>query len=40
MRACEESEKKKRKRNMPGPTEGSSSSAPSKYHIIYMPLAG
>jgi hypothetical protein len=40
MRTCEAAEDKKRKRTMPGPTGGSSSSAPLKYCMIYMPLAG
>jgi hypothetical protein len=40
MRACEESEEKKRKRTMPGPTRGSSSGAPLMYRIFYTPPVG
>jgi hypothetical protein len=39
MKACEAAEEKKRKRTMLGPTEGSSSIAPPKYHMVSMPLA-
>jgi hypothetical protein len=37
MKACEAAEEKKR--TMLGPTEGSSSIAPPKYHMVSMPLA-
>jgi hypothetical protein len=37
MRACEVAEEKKRKRTTPGPTRGSSSSAPPKYRMVYTP---
>jgi hypothetical protein len=40
MKACEVGEEKKRKRTMPGPTESSSSGAPSKYHMVYTPPMG
>jgi hypothetical protein len=40
MKACEAVEEKKRKRTMSGPTGGSPSSAPPKYHMVYMPPAG
>jgi hypothetical protein len=40
MKACEAVEEKKRKRIMPGPTGGSSSTAPPKYRMVYMPPAG
>jgi hypothetical protein len=40
MRACEESEEKKRKRTTPGPTRGSSSGAPLMYRIFYTPPVG
>jgi hypothetical protein len=40
MKACEAAEEKKRKRTMPRPTGGSSSSAPPKYHTIYTPPTG
>jgi hypothetical protein len=40
MKACEAAEEKKRKRAVSGPSEGSSSSAPSKYRMIYIPPAG
>jgi hypothetical protein len=37
MRACEVAEEKKRKRNTPGPTGGSSSDGPPKYCMVYTP---
>jgi hypothetical protein len=37
MRACGESEKKKRKRTMPGSYGGNSSCAPPKYRMVYTP---
>jgi hypothetical protein len=40
MKACEVAEEKKRKRTMSGPTGGSSSGAPLKYRMVYMPLVG
>jgi hypothetical protein len=40
MKACEAAEEKKRKRTMPGPTECSSSGAPPKYCMVYMPPVG
>jgi hypothetical protein len=40
MKACEVGEEKKRKRAMPGPSEGSSSGAPPKYRMIYTPPTG
>jgi hypothetical protein len=40
MWACEVAEEKKRKRTTPGPTGGSSSNVPPKYHMIYTPPAG
>jgi hypothetical protein len=40
MKACEVAEEKKRKRIMPGPSEGSSSGAPLKYRMIYTPSVG
>jgi hypothetical protein len=39
MKACEVVEEKKRKRTMSGHTRGSSSSAPLKYCMVYMPSA-
>jgi hypothetical protein len=38
MKACEVAEEKKR--TTPGPTRGSSSGAPPKYHMVYTPHAG
>jgi hypothetical protein len=38
MKACEVAEEKKR--TTPGPTRGSSSGAPPKYHMVYTPPAG
>jgi hypothetical protein len=40
MKACEAAEEKNRKRVMSGPSEGSSSGAPPKYHMIYTPAVG
>jgi hypothetical protein len=40
MKACEAVEEKKRKSTKSGPTGGSFSSAPLKYHMVYTPLAG
>jgi hypothetical protein len=40
MRSCEVAEEKKRKRTTPGPIGGSSSSAPSKYCMIYTAPVG
>jgi hypothetical protein len=40
MKAYEVAEEKKRKRAMPGPSEGSSSGAPLKYRVICTPLMG
>jgi hypothetical protein len=40
MKACEAVEEKKGKRTMSGPTVGSSSSAPLKYRMVYMPPVG
>jgi hypothetical protein len=40
MKACEEVEKKKRKRVVSGPSGGSLSSAPLKYRMICTPLTG
>jgi hypothetical protein len=40
MKACEAAEEKKRKREVSGPSEGSSSGAPLKYRMIYTPPAG
>jgi hypothetical protein len=40
MKACEAAEEKKRKRTMPGPTGCSSSGAPPKYCMVYMPPVG
>jgi hypothetical protein len=40
MRAYEAADEKKRKRTMPGSSRGSSSDAPPKYHMVYMPPAG
>jgi hypothetical protein len=40
MRAREVSEEKKRKMTMLGSTGGSSSGAPPKYHMVYMPPVG
>jgi hypothetical protein len=37
MRVCEVAEEKKRKRNTPGPTGGSSSDGPPKYCMVYIP---
>jgi hypothetical protein len=39
MKVCEVAEEKK-KRAMPGTTGGSSSSAPSKYRMVYTPPVG
>jgi hypothetical protein len=39
MKACEVAEEKKRKRVVSGPFGGSSSIAPPKYHMIYIPPA-
>jgi hypothetical protein len=40
MKASEAAEDKKRKRAMTGPSGGSSSGAPLKYHMIYTPPMG
>jgi hypothetical protein len=40
MKACEAAEDKKKKRVMPGPTKGTSSGAPPKYHMVYTPPVG
>jgi hypothetical protein len=40
LKACEAAEEKKRKSTMPGPTGGSSSSAPQKYCMVYTPSTG
>jgi hypothetical protein len=40
MKACEAAKEKRRKRTMPGPTRGSSSGAPLKYHMVYTPPVG
>jgi hypothetical protein len=40
MRAYEATEEKTRNRTMLGSFGGSSSSAPSKYHMVYMPPMG
>jgi hypothetical protein len=40
MKACEAVKEKKRKRAVSGPSGGSSSGAPPKYHMIYTPPAG
>jgi hypothetical protein len=40
IKACEAVEEKKKKRTMPGPTKGSSSSTPPKYRMVYTPPAG
>jgi hypothetical protein len=40
MKACEVAEEKKRKMTMSGSTRGSSSSAPQKYCMVYMPPMG
>jgi hypothetical protein len=40
MKAYEAAQEKKRKRAVSGPSEGSSSGAPLKYHIIYTPPVG
>jgi hypothetical protein len=40
IKVCEVVEENKRKRTMPGSTGGSSSSAPPKYHMVYMSPAG
>jgi hypothetical protein len=40
MEACEVAKEKKRKRAMSGPSRGSSSGAPLKYHMIYTPPMG
>jgi hypothetical protein len=40
MKASEAAEETKRKRVVPGPSRGSSSSAPLMYHMIYTPPVG
>jgi hypothetical protein len=40
MKACEVADEKKRKRAMPGTSEGSSISAPLKNRMIYTPPVG
>jgi hypothetical protein len=40
VKACEAAKEKKRKRAVPGPSGGSYSGAPPKYHIIYTPPVG
>jgi 4-diphosphocytidyl-2C-methyl-D-erythritol kinase len=40
MKACEVAEEKKRKSTMSGFTGSSSSGAPLKYHMVYMPPVG
>jgi hypothetical protein len=40
LTACEVAVEKKRKRTTPGPTRGSSSSAPPKYRMVYTPPMG
>jgi hypothetical protein len=40
MKAGEATEEKRRKMIMPGSSGGSSSGAPSKYHMVYMPPVG
>jgi hypothetical protein len=40
MRACEAAEEMKSKRSMPGSSRGSSSGAPLKYLMVYMPPVG
>jgi hypothetical protein len=40
MKLCEAVIEKKRKRTMPGSSKGSSSGAPSKYHMVDMPPTG
>jgi hypothetical protein len=40
MKDCEAAEEKKRKRTMPGSSEGSSSGAPPKYRMVYTPPVG
>jgi hypothetical protein len=40
MKACEAVEEKKKKKTVLGPTRGSSSGAPPKYCMVYMPAMG
>jgi hypothetical protein len=40
MRACVVAEENNRKRTTPGPTRGSSSCAPPKYHMVYTTPTG